>query len=108
MVGAEPPVWPTNGSTVLALPMDAAGARAAASTVVGGLPVTVSPLSVTGDVLSQRSVVTGTAVDGGGPGRLTVDLVTGEASQRSGYPLALRLSRADGGPGPAPGRGALD
>ncbi len=92
---ADPPVWPGSASAVVSLPADASGTRAAESATVGGLPVKIAPVEATSDVLTQRSVATaGVPV---GPGRVQLDVITGSVSQRLGSPVALRLTRIDGG-----------
>jgi RHS repeat-associated protein len=86
----RPVVWPSAASTVVSLPV-VSGRQAAASASVGGLPVTLSPVPV--------NEVTGVLPSS--PLAVRVEVLDRAAANRAGVPLALRLSRADGGSSPA-------
>ncbi len=92
----SPPVWPKAAVSTAALPVDAASAlgRGTASADLGGLPVRVTALADQTDAgLTEQSMRHAVAVV---PSAVKLELVSPATSAEAGYPLALRLSRADG------------
>jgi RHS repeat-associated protein len=84
------PTWPSPASTVVELP-SAAGLRGEGAASVGGLPVRVR--SLVDESRPGRPAP--------GPSKVRVEVLDRASAQRVGSPLALRVSRADGGPATA-------
>ncbi len=97
----KPPVWPQAASAVVdlpALPGSPLG-RGPAAASVGGLPVRVTPLlSLDGDAVSESAL---SAAAAQAPSAVLVEVLDRGLTTTAGYPLAVRVSRADGGSGPA-------
>ncbi|HCU49522.1 MAG TPA: hypothetical protein DGG94_06935 [Micromonosporaceae bacterium] len=103
MPGSTKPVvaWPRPGSAII--DVSAAGSRTAVPVVrVGGLPVTVSAVQngAVAGVLGSASLEAEPA-----PSKVRVEVLD---RAKAGGTLALRVSRADGGSGPAKVRVSLD
>jgi hypothetical protein len=93
-----PVVWPTAGAAVVELPLSADGLRRTPGRgSVGGLPVSVGPADgvARGDLAAT-------------PARVSVEVLDRADTQRAGFPLAVRLGRADGGTGAARARLEVD
>ena len=88
----EPVSWPSAGSAVVELPLAAdRSRRLPARVTVGGLPVTVAPAGS----MSGGSVQ-GAAGDAATPPRVAVQVLDRATVQRAGFPLAVKVARADG------------
>jgi hypothetical protein len=88
----SPVRWPGEGSKTVDLPLSASGVRGTAKLDVGGLPVSVTPLGLGGDVLSGRRLATGADA----PARVTISVFERAKAQAAGAVLAMRVVRADG------------
>ncbi|GAA1393437.1 RHS repeat-associated core domain-containing protein [Catellatospora coxensis] len=93
---SRPVLWPSAGSAEVAMPLSADGTRRlAGSANPGGLPVKVTPVDDTGDVLSRR-VLADIDDPSDQVGKVRVEVLDRATADRAGVALALRLSRADG------------